>query len=147
MNIISADKGHAKEILSLLSQLLEVAHGEGDIPPSQVEDNLSQILDNPAYLILLAEEEGNIVGLINVHFRNTLFHPGPSALIDELVVDTRFRGRGIGTALIESAIEEAKRRGCVEIEISTESDNTSAIEFYKKRGFTHSAVLLENEFE
>ena len=79
-------------------------------------------------------------------FRYSLLHPAPSALIDELVVDTSARGSGVGNKLLSRAIEDAKEIGCSEIEVSTEKSNEKAQEFYKKHGFGREAILLELEF-
>ena len=99
-----------------------------------------------AYQVLLAEDEGRIAGLLSLSFRHTLFHPAPSALIDELVVEQGHRGRGIGQQLMAEAIERCRTAGCCEIEVSTERSNEAAQKFYRQQGFSHEAVLFELEF-
>lgn len=44
-------------------------------------------------------------------------------------------GRGVGRALMDRAIETAKKSGCKRIWLVTTNDNTSAIRFYQKYGF------------
>jgi GNAT superfamily N-acetyltransferase len=77
--------------------------------------------------------------------RRTAAHPAPSALIDEVVVDERMRGRGVGRKLIEAAVSEARRMGCCEIEVSTERSNGAARRFYAECGFDEESVLLEKD--
>jgi ribosomal protein S18 acetylase RimI-like enzyme len=116
-----------------------------DVP--RIEAALRQMLVDNAYQVFLAEEEGQVIGLLSLSFRHTLLHPAPSALIDEFVVDREYRGRGVGRELIAHAVARAKAAGCCEIEVSTEKDNVAAQEFYRRQGFDHESVLLEMEFE
>jgi len=75
-------------IAQLMTQLIEVGGYESrQVPPEQIEDNLRKMADSDAYQVLLAEDKGQVIGLLGLSFRHTLFHPAPSALIDELVVE------------------------------------------------------------
>jgi ribosomal protein S18 acetylase RimI-like enzyme len=44
-------------------------------------------------------------------------------------------GRGIGTALVQATLEEAKNRKCAGVWLTTTNDNLHALGFYQKRGF------------
>jgi ribosomal protein S18 acetylase RimI-like enzyme len=134
-------------IAQLMTQLIEVGGYESrQIPPEQIENNLRKMADSDAYQVLLAEDEGQVVGLLGLSFRHTLFHPAPSALIDELVVEQGHRRRGVGQRLMAEAIERCRAAGCCEIEVSTERSNEAAQEFYRQHGFSREAVLFELEF-
>jgi ribosomal protein S18 acetylase RimI-like enzyme len=135
-------------IAQLMTQLIEVGGYESrQVPPEQIENNLRKMADSDVYQVLLAEDEGQVVGLLGLSFRHTLFHPAPSALIDELVVERGHHRRGVGRQLIAEAIERCRAAGCCEIEVSTERSNEVAQEFYRRHGFSHEAVLFELEFE
>jgi GNAT superfamily N-acetyltransferase len=45
------------------------------------------------------------------------------------------RRAGIGTMLIEAAVDKARRFGCREIRLTTTNDNVDALRFYQRRGF------------
>ena len=55
--------------------------------------------------------------------------------IHELVVDQNFRNRGIGTALIESALELFKIKGLDTVELWVGEGNETARKFYESLGF------------
>ena len=42
-----------------------------------------------------------------------------------------------------AAVKKCTEIGCAEIEVSTEKNNSNALEFYRKCGFKKSAILLE----
>jgi ribosomal protein S18 acetylase RimI-like enzyme len=129
----------------LMLQLSEAGHGQ---PDSRVEERFRNMLESPDYLLLVAEnEQGQVIGLLDASQRWTLWHRGPCALIEELVVDRKARRQGVGRALIEAAIDWARAQGCSEVEISTDTDNLPAQAFYRKLGFESVALLLEYEMD
>lgn len=147
MKIRQATIEDSAVITQLMAQLIEASDYEGwQVSPERVEESLRKMADNDAYQVLLAEDEGQVVGLLSLSFRHTLFHPAPSALIDELVVEQGHRRQGVGQQLMAEAIERCRAAGCCEIEVSTERSNEAAQEFYRQHGFSHEAVLFELEF-
>ena len=147
MRIRQATIEDSAVVAHLMTQLMEVGgYGDLQVSPEQTEESLRKMADSGAYQVLLAEDEGQVVGLLSLSFRHTLFHRAPSALIDALVVEQGHRGRGIGQQLMAEAIERCRAAGCCEIEVSTERSNETAQEFYRQHGFNHEAVLFELEF-
>jgi ribosomal protein S18 acetylase RimI-like enzyme len=55
-------------------------------------------------------------------------------------LDSLREGQGIGSKLIDRAIEEARTRGCKRLFLITTNDNLNALGFYQKRGFEIAAV-------
>jgi ribosomal protein S18 acetylase RimI-like enzyme len=55
-------------------------------------------------------------------------------------LDSLRAGQGIGTMLIDKAIEEARTRDCKRFFLITTNDNLNALGFYQKRGFEIAAV-------
>lgn len=66
-------------------------------------------------------------------------------------VIAEYRGKGIGEALIRTAINQAKSRGLTRIELTVNENNSSAIALYKKLGFVieglkHKAVRIDGNY-
>lgn len=90
--------------------------------------------DNPAHIILLAEINGSLVGLL--HFENSsrkrLSHRGSL----HMSVRPESRRKGIGTALLQSLIAWAKEHPVIEkLTLAVFATNQPAISLYKKMGF------------
>jgi predicted GNAT family N-acyltransferase len=64
----------------------------------------------------------------------------PDAHIGRMAVLKEWRGQGIGAAVLEALIEEARRRGEVEVALSAQ---THAIEFYRRHGFSEEGKVYE----
>ncbi len=98
------------------------------------------------YRNYVAVEHSRVVGLISLVFYKTLLHDGGTALVNELVVSSSERGRGIGTQLVKAGIAAARECGLDEIEVGTERGNRDARRFYKNIGFNLEYVLFGMEF-
>jgi len=93
-------------------------------------EDYTTFIDNPQKVIFFADVEGKPVGQIKmVPWWNKF------AYIEELVVDTEFRGKGIGRALMMRAIEWAKRQHFPGITLETQDNNVPACMLYKNCGF------------
>lgn len=144
MEIRLAKSRDAVDVVRLLKQLEVFAHGE--IGPG-IEGRFKYMLTLTHCHVCVAEDDdGEVIGLISASVRPTLWHPGPVAVIDELIVDRSARERGVGKALLNAVITWARKRGASEIEVSTEKDNEAAQTYYRHHGFEHESVLLEMEF-
>jgi ribosomal protein S18 acetylase RimI-like enzyme len=77
---------------------------------------------------------GEIAGTLTlVLFRTPT---GSHAWIEDVVVDAAYRQRGIGTALIQAALEQAKRAGARKIDLTSRPSREAANRLYLQLGFT-----------
>jgi GNAT superfamily N-acetyltransferase len=60
------------------------------------------------------------------------------AEIESVRVDPAHRGQGIGAAMITWAVQEAGRRGCTQVQLTTNKQRTDAHRFYARLGFANS---------
>ena len=74
-----------------------------------------------------AYEDDEIIGLITYRISGDE--------MEILSLDSLCENQGIGTALLNMAISEAKNKGVARITLITTNDNLSALRFYQKRGF------------
>lgn len=127
----------------LTLQLIEAMGNTEGIDIKLIAENCQNLLSEANSHILVAEIKGVVVGFPNFTTRKTILHRGLSGLIDELIIDKSYRGKGIGMQLLSSDIEKSCQLGCCEVEVSTEKKNIKAREFYRQCGFTERGVLFE----
>lgn len=132
----------------LILQLAGATGSDYAVKPGQLEAICTHMQQHPdLYLTLVAEQAGEVVGLISLLCYQSWFHAGGSALINELIIEEQARNQGIGLQLINAAVAEAKNQGMDEIEVGTEQNNLDAQRFYRRCGFNLTYVLLGMEFE
>lgn len=143
IKILSANEKHLTMMQMLLLELSAAMADHVILDSEAIVENLHKILSAPQNHLLIAKKDGNCVGLLNLSIRQTLLHPHPSGLVDELIVSETERGKGTGRKLLMAAVEVCRQIGCSEVEVSTEKKNHKARKFYQDIGFEEDAVLLE----
>ena len=93
---------------------------------------------------LLASGEAVVVlagdgpdGLAVLRFRSAIFAEGLDAYLEEFYVVPNLRGRGIGRALLQAAMDAARDEGAGRIELGTNDDDRAARAVYESAGFTN----------
>lgn len=64
--------------------------------------------------------------------------------LDKLAVRPGFQGRGIGTAILEVLVEDARRAGVALLTLDVRSDNAHARRLYAAYGFQEYGVLADS---
>ena len=99
------------------------------------DTDYSEYVDNPYKTVFMAYEDGKFAGRIIVRkdWNKYLF-------VDDISVLKDFRGKGVGTALMQKAVEWAKKEGMAGLALETQDNNLLACRFYSKFGFKLGAV-------
>lgn len=129
MKIIKAHHSHMLMVYHFIN-LLEDTHFELEVF-KQVYDIL---LQDEHHFFYLAFEDEHPLGFIHLETRYQLHHNGKTAEIVELVVDPQYRSLGVGSALLQQAIEQAKKEQCLQIELSSSLWRVRAHQFYEREG-------------
>lgn len=99
----------------------------------------SSVDADPNQLLVVADRAGVAVGTLQLSFLPGLSHRAATrAQIEAVRVRASERGTGLGTQLITWAIEEAHRRGCRMVQLTSDASRTDARRFYERLGFAAS---------
>jgi GNAT superfamily N-acetyltransferase len=130
-------EGVATAVGSLLAEL-------GGRTPSraEMEAEVQALLDDPqGGSVLIAEADGEIVGVLTASWQRAIHVPGVYATIQDLWVDEDWRSRGVGAELVEAIASQARTRGVSRLEVGLPRETFAAIasteSFYRRSGFEH----------
>lgn len=96
-------------------------------------EELKEIVSGESTVMFAAHLDGEIVGLLTLAvFR---IPTGLRAWIEDVVVDERARGKGVGEALNQAALAEARRRGAKTVDLTSRPSREAANRLYQRIGF------------
>jgi GNAT superfamily N-acetyltransferase len=103
---------------------------------------------DPNNELIVAERQGVVVAALQLTFIPGLtFHGGWRAMIEGVRVSSAMRSSGIGTKLIQWAVDRARARDCKLVQLTTNKLRTDSIRFYERLGFvaTHEGMKMPIE--
>ena len=101
---------------------------------------------DPAHLLLVVEDHQQVIATMQLTFLPGLARRGAlRAQIEAVRVARPYRSRGVGTALFEWAVAEARHRGCALVQLTTDRSRADAHRFYAGLGFiaSHDGLKLQ----
>jgi ribosomal protein S18 acetylase RimI-like enzyme len=124
---------HTDELQQALQRLIPQL-GVHKITPNPEE--LTALLNSQASTLLIArepDENGEIAGILSL----TVYRvpTGVRSIIEDVVVDEKLRGRGIGAALVRHAIDLARQAGAEGVSLTSNPGREAANHLYHRIGF------------
>jgi GNAT superfamily N-acetyltransferase len=121
----------------LAADQLGASRDGGDLEP--YERAFQAIDADPAHLLVVAEEGGEVVATMQLSFLPGLARRGAlRAQIEGVRVRSDQRGSGLGSELMAWAIDESRRRDCALVQLTSDKRRTDAHRFYERLGFVSS---------
>ena len=130
MQILPLTEEHLNEFITLYIEFFKELRGKQGWSPDEEEVYKREVENyfKRGDMVFLAVEEGKLAGFIRVSSREGCFW------IEELFVRPKFRGRGIGRALVERAEEEVRKHDDA-LYLFVLPQDKDAIAFWKKLGY------------
>jgi GNAT superfamily N-acetyltransferase len=140
-----AEKGDLAAILDIYAEdELSTSPKPTDLAP--IADAFDAIATDPKAFLYVATLENRVVGTFQMNLLRHLTHGGANvAQIESVAVSRAARGQGIGTEMMRFAVAEARRLGCVRVQLTSQKRRGRAHTFYEALGFerTHEGMKLK----
>ena len=121
----------------VIAQLLHDFNREFDEPTPlvvELEHRIARLLQGDDTVVLLVGN--NPDGLAVLRFRDAIWSSGRECYLAELYVTPARRGHGLGRALMNAALQEARDRDADTMEIAVDEPDLAARRLYESLGFT-----------
>ncbi|MGW8744999.1 N-acetyltransferase family protein [Streptomyces sp. NPDC055794] len=100
---------------------------------------LERLAADPNQHVVVAVRDSRVVGTLQLTIVPGLSRRGATrSIIEGVRVHADERGSGLGTQLIEWAIDESRRQGCQLVQLTSDKTRTDAHRFYERLGFSSS---------
>jgi ribosomal protein S18 acetylase RimI-like enzyme len=125
----------------LLAELFSI---ESDFVPDREKQvrGLNALIVDPSRkaLLLVAVDEGRVVGMSTVQTLISTAEGGEVGLIEDVIVDRKYRSLGVGTLLLEGIAAWGREHGLKRLQLLADSNNRPAIEFYSSLRWTSTSL-------
>ena len=136
----AATRAELPQLVALLGVLFSQ---EAEFVPDDAKQTraLEKILaDDSVGRIHVARDGGRVVAMASLLYSISTAEGGLAATFEDLVVLPGHRGKGIGKALLQHVIAEARKQGVLRLTLLTDRQNERAQALYRKLGFADSTM-------
>ncbi len=150
MQIRIAQPADAAGIAELLRGIEWFGHLREQSPEAtqdQVTRQLAECQADKSHSVYVAEEAGQVIGYVSLHYLPYLFLADLEGYISELFISEQMRGQGIGAQLLETVQAEARARGCIRLRlVNNRARESYQRKFYEKHSWIERDDLATMEY-
>ena len=132
-------------MILLLHQLFTL-EADFDFNAERQKKGLELILAVPSAVVMVAEEDGKVVGMASAQLVISTAEGGPSLLIEDLVVTPEKQHQGIGSALLVALDEWGAGRGTNRMQLLADQGNAPALHFYRHKGWRATQLICLRKY-
>lgn len=126
-----ASREDVRAMTRLLQELFAV-ETEFEFDEEKQRCGLQMLLDSPNAGLWVADRRGRVVGMVTMQLMVSTAEGALSGWMEDLVVSSAYRRRGLGKALMNSAVNWAHEQGASRVQLLADSRNVPALIFYRK---------------
>ena len=120
-----------------------------DRTPADYAAFLVRQLADASVIVLVADDHGDVIGYAyaTIEGYDYMSLRGPAGVIQDVIVDPEFRGRGVGAMLLEATLTELDMRGARQVVLTTAERNEGAQRLFAKAGFRRTMIEMTRELD
>jgi GNAT superfamily N-acetyltransferase len=133
-SMIRVEPASERDIGALCGLLQELFAVEEDFSfdAQRARPALAQLIAGDRAQVLVARNANQAVGMCTAQLVVSTAAGGYSAWVEDVVVDSRYRGAGIGRQLLDAIEEWAKSQGATRLQLLADTANQPALRFYRR---------------
>ena len=143
--MITLEIGREEDVDEICNLLEILFNMEEEFEPDRIKQKkgVEMIIKNPNIgFIVVIKDCGTIFGMVNILYTVSTFIGEKSAILEDMIIEERYRDIGYGTKLIQRSLIIAKEKGIKRVTLLTDENNYSAEKFYIKNGFIKSNMMV-----
>ena len=148
-NIIfnEANEADIPDLILLLSALFSI---EKDFNPdaTKQQKGLALVIENyvSATVQVARNADGKVIGMVSAQLVISTAEGATSAWIEDMVINTDYRGKGVGIQLLSNALAWAKNKGATRAQLLVDVTNSDAIAYYKHLNWESTQLQARRVF-
>ncbi|WP_292460251.1 GNAT family N-acetyltransferase [Methanothermococcus sp.] len=145
ITVKTAKEEDIKDMVKLLKELFEI---EKDFEPNEEKQRkgLELLLNSENARIFVAKCGNTVVGMCSIQTLISTAEGGKVGILEDLIVDKDFRGKGIGSKLLSEVGKYCKENNILRLTLLADKDNDKAIEFYNSKNWKFTNLIVLRKF-
>ncbi|BHH86144.1 GNAT family N-acetyltransferase [Desulforhopalus sp. 52FAK] len=137
-----------EDIPSLIPLLLLLFSIEEDFTfdAEKQEKGLGLLLQQDSSAVFLAEEDGEVVGMVTGQLLISTAEGAPALILEDLVVSALYRNKNIARSLLETLSSWARERGATRMQLLADVNNKDALNFYTKCDWAQTQLICLRKY-
>lgn len=134
------------QLVALLAELFTLESDFRPDPAKQLRGLRTILHDSEIGRLFVLRVDGNVVGMASALFTISTAEGWRVMLLEDVIVQHEYRGKGLGRHLVEYVLTWAKGQSLTRVTLLADRDNQGALDFYSKLGFepSHMTVLRKS---
>lgn len=149
-NQFNIDVAKLEDIPALVELLAALFSIEADFKPDvakQVQGLRMLILSPETGVIKVARDtDGLVIGMVSAQLVISTAQGAPSAWVEDMIIDEKHRGVGLGKALLNDALAWAKQKGASRAQLLVDIENEPALGYYQHLGWETTQLQARKIF-
>ena len=145
VSIRTAEPADLNSLVSLLAALFAIEEDFVFDEPRQ-RQGLALMLENERGRVLVAEAAGRVIGMCSGQLLVSTAQGGLSLLVEDVVVDEQWRGRGMGRLLMAAISDWARAKKVSRLQLLADRNNVPALDFYPSLGWQTTDLICLRTF-
>jgi N-acetylglutamate synthase-like GNAT family acetyltransferase len=134
-----AEKNDVPEMVQLLGKLFSI-EADFRFSSDRVTLGLLVLLESSTAQAWVAQHGKKIIGMCTLQTLISTAEGGEVGLVEDVVVHEKYRGRGVGQALVKQAESWARQNGLKRLQLLADRNNKAALTFYDQMGWEKTSL-------
>jgi len=150
INALNINDAKLEDIPALVELLAALFSIEVDFKPDTAKQiqGLRLLIQSPATGVIKVarDSEGFAVGMVSAQLVISTAQGAPSAWVEDMIILEKYRGQGLGKALLNEALAWAKQKGASRAQLLVDVENEPALGYYKHLGWETTQLQARKIF-
>ena len=144
MDKIKIRKLEEKDLFNGFLESLDSLKKASDLSPKKARQIFKKISSDKNYMICVAVYDSKVVGAATLFIEQKFIYKGGKVgHIEDVAVNKKYQGKGIGQQIVKALVDYAKKEGCYKTILDCQDD---LIPFYEKIGFKHHSNAMRFDY-
>ena len=140
-----ADRLDVPALVRLLHLLFSI-EADFTFDEKRQKQGLHLLLESAANCVLVAEIDRQVVGMCSGQLTISTAEGSVALLVEDVVVEKKWQGRGIGRSLMDRLARWAAEKGASRMQLLADRDNAEALRFYEKLGWQQTRLICLRKY-